>query len=84
MCRRVGHQIKDCEDAADKDEDCYPEIDEKDQAFWTMVASFPPPKGSMMRSRRRLAQVRVAKLYSLLVVIARVCPLRSEEAMMLK
>lgn len=44
MCGRVGHQIEDCEEVEDKDEDTYSKVEEKEQVFGPWLRDSPLPK----------------------------------------
>lgn len=44
VCGRIGHQMRDCEDMAEQDQEGYSEIEEKDQAFGPWLRASPLPK----------------------------------------
>lgn len=44
ICGRIGHQMRDCEDMAEHDQEGYSEIEEKEQAFGPWLRASPLPK----------------------------------------
>jgi hypothetical protein len=45
-CGRIGHQMRDCEDIEDHDEDRFSDLEEKQQAFGPWLRASPLPKAS--------------------------------------
>lgn len=44
VCGRIGHQMRDCEDIEDHDQEGFSEVEEKDQAFGSWLRASPLPK----------------------------------------
>jgi len=44
VCGRIGHQMRDCEDTEENDQEGYNEVEEKDQAFGPWLRASPLPK----------------------------------------
>jgi hypothetical protein len=44
VCGRIGHQMRDCEDTDEHNQEGYSEIEEKDQAFRPWLRASPLPK----------------------------------------
>lgn len=47
----MGHQLKDCEEAEDQDEEGYEEVEEKDLPFGPWLRASPLPKFALEQKR---------------------------------